>query len=144
MYRSHNCGELRAGHIGEQVSLAGWVQIARNLGGMTFIDLRDRYGITQLAFNMEENEELCQQARKAGREYVIQITGIVRERSNKNLNRPTGEIEIQVNEFQILNTSQVPPFTIEDQTDGGSSPRQRPGADPCLRDGTPASNHAGR
>ena len=77
MYRSHNCGELRAGHIGEQVSLAGWVQIARNLGGMTFIDLRDRYGITQLAFNMEENEELCQQARKAGREYVIQITGLL-------------------------------------------------------------------
>ena len=77
MYRSHNCGELRAGHIGEQVSLAGWVQIARNLGGMTFIDLRDRYGITQLAFNMEENEALCQQARKAGREYVIQISGIV-------------------------------------------------------------------
>ncbi|HRI32742.1 MAG TPA: aspartate--tRNA ligase [Saprospiraceae bacterium] len=125
MYRSHNCGELRAGHIGEQVSLAGWVQIARNLGGMTFIDLRDRYGITQLAFNMEENEELCQQARKAGREYVIQITGIVRERSNKNLNRPTGEIEIQVNEFQILNTSQVPPFTIEDQTDGGDDIRMK-------------------
>lgn len=125
MYRSHNCGELRAGHIGEQVRLAGWVQIARNLGGMTFIDLRDRYGITQLAFNMEENEELCQQARKAGREYVIQITGIVRERSNKNLNRPTGEIEIQVNEFQILNTSQVPPFTIEDQTDGGDDIRMK-------------------
>ncbi|MBK9716219.1 MAG: aspartate--tRNA ligase [Saprospiraceae bacterium] len=125
MYRSHNCGELRAGHIGEQVSLAGWVQIARNLGGMTFIDLRDRYGITQLAFNMEENEELCQQARKAGREYVIQITGIVRERSNKNLNRPTGEIEIQVNEFKILNTSQVPPFTIEDQTDGGDDIRMK-------------------
>ena len=125
MYRSHNCGELRAGHIGEQVSLAGWVQIARNLGGMTFIDLRDRYGITQLAFNMEENEELCQQARKAGREFVIQITGIVRERSNKNLNRPTGEIEIQVNEFQILNTSQVPPFTIEDQTDGGDDIRMK-------------------
>lgn len=125
MYRSHNCGELRAGHIGEQVSLAGWVQIARNLGGMTFIDLRDRYGITQLAFNMEENEELCQQARKAGREYVIQITGIVRERSNKNLNRSTGEIEIQVNEFKILNTSQVPPFTIEDQTDGGDDIRMK-------------------
>lgn len=125
MYRSHNCGELRAGHIGELVSLAGWVQIARNLGGMTFIDLRDRYGITQLAFNMEENEELCQQARKAGREYVIQITGIVRERSNKNLNRPTGEIEIQVNEFKILNTSQVPPFTIEDQTDGGDDIRMK-------------------
>ena len=125
MYRSHNCGELRAGHIGELVSLAGWVQIARNLGGMTFIDLRDRYGITQLAFNMEENEELCQQARKAGREFVIQITGIVRERSNKNLNRPTGEIEIQVNEFQILNTSQVPPFTIEDQTDGGDDIRMK-------------------
>ncbi|MBK7243149.1 MAG: aspartate--tRNA ligase [Saprospiraceae bacterium] len=125
MYRSHNCGELRAGHIGELVSLAGWVQIARNLGGMTFIDLRDRYGITQLAFNMEENEELCQQARKVGREYVIQITGIVRERSNKNLNRPTGEIEIQVNEFKILNTSQVPPFTIEDQTDGGDDIRMK-------------------
>lgn len=125
MYRSHNCGELRAGHIGEQVSLAGWVQIARNLGGMTFIDLRDRYGITQLAFNMEENEELCQQARKAGREYVIQITGIVRERSNKNLNRHTGEIEIQVNEFKILNISQVPPFTIEDQTDGGDDIRMK-------------------
>lgn len=125
MYRSHNCGELRAGHIGEQVSLAGWVQIARNLGGMTFIDLRDRYGITQLAFNMEENEALCQQARKAGREYVIQISGIVRERSNKNLNRPTGEIEIQVHEFQILNTSQVPPFTIEDQTDGGDDIRMK-------------------
>jgi len=93
MYRSHTCGELRLEHVGNNVTLAGWVQRSRDLGGMTFLDLRDRYGITQLAFNMESNSSLCEQARKLGREYVIQIEGQVIERSSKNVNMPTGEIE---------------------------------------------------
>jgi len=125
MYRSHTCGELRIEHVGTTVTLAGWVQRSRDLGGMTFTDLRDRYGITQLAFNMEVNADLCEQARKLGREFVIQATGIVIERSSKNKNIPTGEIEINVTELKILNGAKLPPFTIEDETDGGDELRMQ-------------------
>lgn len=125
MYRSHTNGELRPSHIGTTVTLSGWVQRSRDLGGMTFIDLRDRYGITQLAFNMEDNADLCAQARKLGREFVIQVKGEVIERSSKNLNIPTGEIEIKVAELTILNASKTPPFTIEDETDGGDELRMQ-------------------
>jgi aspartyl-tRNA synthetase len=125
MYRSHNCGELRLTDEGKQVTLSGWVQKSRDLGGLTFVDLRDRYGITQLVFNMDENAELCTQARKLGREYVIQATGLVRERSSKNPNRSTGNIEIDVTQFHILNESKVPPFTIEDESDGGDELRMK-------------------
>jgi len=125
MYRTHTCGELNLNHKGEKVVLAGWVQRVRNLGGMTFIDLRDRYGITQLAFNEEWGEALIEKARKTGREFVIQITGEVIERSSKNLNIPTGEIEIKVTELIVLNPSKVPPFTIEDETDGGDDLRMK-------------------
>lgn len=123
MFRSHTCGELRLGNCQKTVTLAGWVQKSRDLGGMTFVDLRDRYGITQLAFNLEENEALCLQARKLGREFVIQVEGEVIERSSKNKNIPTGEIEIRVTELKVLNASVVPPFTIEDETDGGEELR---------------------
>lgn len=123
MFRSHTCGELRKENIGNQVTLSGWVQKSRDLGGMTFVDLRDRYGITQLAFNLEENQELCLQARKLGREFVIQATGEVIERSSKNANLPTGDIEIKVTELRILNAAKTPPFTIEDDTDGGEELR---------------------
>ena len=123
MYRSHTCGELRLSHIGNTVTLAGWVQRSRNLGGMTFIDLRDRYGITQLAFNAEDNAELANTASKIVREFVIQITGKVIERSSKNNQIPTGEIEIFVSEITILNAAKTPPFTIEDNTDGGEELR---------------------
>lgn len=123
MYRSHTNGELRATHIGQEVTLAGWVQKSRDLGGMTFVDLRDRYGITQLAFNLEENSDLCLQARKLGREFVIQIKGLVIERSSKNANLPTGDIEIKVSELNLLNAAKTPPFTIEDETDGGEELR---------------------
>jgi aspartyl-tRNA synthetase len=125
MYRSHNNGELRPSNIGTTVTLAGWVQRSRDLGGMTFIDLRDRYGITQLAFNMEDSAELCLQARKLGREFVVQVTGEVIERSSKNKNMPTGEIEIKVSDLKILNASKTPPFTIEDETDGGDELRMQ-------------------
>ncbi len=125
MYRSHTCGELRIGDVGKSVKLSGWVQIVRNLGGMSFIDLRDRYGITQLAFNMEENAAACEMARSCGREYVISVHGKVRERSSKNPNRATGDIEIAVESLSILNESQVPPFTIEDESDGGEELRMR-------------------
>ncbi len=125
MYRTHTCGELRMEHVGTTVKLAGWVQRSRDLGGMTFTDLRDRYGITQLAFNMEVNADLCEQARKLGREFVIQVTGIVIERSSKNKNIPTGEIEINVTELKILNAAKLPPFTIEDETDGGDELRMQ-------------------
>ena len=125
MYRSHTNGELRPSHIGTTVTLAGWVQRSRDLGGMTFIDLRDRYGITQLAFNMEDNADLCAQARKLGREFVIQVNGEVIERSSKNKNIPTGEIEIKVAELKVLNASKTPPFTIEDETDGGDELRMQ-------------------
>jgi|UniRef100_UPI00404A3B3C aspartyl-tRNA synthetase len=123
MYRSHTCGELRTAHIGKEVVLAGWVQRSRDLGGMTFVDLRDRYGITQLAFNLEENADLCMQARKLGREFVIHVSGLVIERSSKNNQLPTGEIEIKVEQLTILNAAKTPPFTIEDDTDGGEELR---------------------
>lgn len=125
MYRSHDCGSLRMANVGEKVTIAGWVQKGRDLGGLTFVDVRDRYGVTQLVFNMDENAELCTQARKLGREYVIQATGLVRERSSKNANRATGDIEIDVTELNILNESKTPPFTIEDDTDGGDDLRMK-------------------
>ena len=125
MYRSHNCGELRIDHINNSVTLSGWVQSSRDLGGLTFVDLRDRYGITQLVFNMEVNAELCTHARKLGREYVITITGDVNERESKNPNRPTGDIEINVTELKVLNESKTPPFTIEDESDGGDDIRMK-------------------
>ena len=106
MYRTHNCGELRISDIGKQVRLSGWVQANRDFGAMTFMDIRDRYGITQIVFSLEEDKQLCESARKLGREFVIMIDGKVRERTNKNLNRDTGEIEIQVNGLQILNNKQ--------------------------------------
>jgi len=123
MYRTHTCGELRAEHIKQAITLSGWVQKARNLGGMTFVDLRDRYGITQLVFDMETNASMCEEARKLGREFVIQVTGKVAERSNKNSKIPTGDIEILVDEITLLNSSELPPFTIEDETDGGEELR---------------------
>ncbi len=125
MHRSHTCGELRTSHIGQEVTLSGWVQRSRDLGGMTFIDLRDRYGITQLAFNMESNAALCEQARKFGREFVIKVHGTVIERSSKNMQMPTGEIEIEVKSLELLNASKTPPFTIEDDTDGGDDLRMK-------------------
>jgi aspartyl-tRNA synthetase len=118
--RSHNNGELRLSDAGKTVTLVGWVQTNRDLGGMTFVDLRDRYGITQIAFNMDVNKDLCIDARKLGREFVIQVKGKVIERSNKNPLLPTGEIEIVAEE---LNT--FPPFTIEDETDGGDDLRMK-------------------
>lgn len=123
MYRTHSCGELRIENVGQTVSLAGWVQRNRDLGGLTFVDLRDRYGITQLSFNMEENEAVCRQARELGREFVVQATGLVVERSSKNKNMLTGEIEIKVSELKVLNSAKTPPFTIEDETDGGEEIR---------------------
>jgi len=123
MYRTHNCGELRQEHTGNEVTLSGWVQKKRDFGGMTFIDLRDRYGITQLVFNMDDDADLCENARKLGREFVIRAKGKVRERSNKNPNLPTGNIEIEATSLSILNESKVPPFTIEDESDGGDDLR---------------------
>jgi len=125
MYRTNTCGELTIADKGKKVTLCGWVQRSRDLGGMTFIDLRDRYGITQLVFNMEDNSGLCEKARKLGREYVIQVTGNVAERSNKNNKLATGEIEIIVGTLNVLNTSDVPPFTIEENTDGGDELRMK-------------------
>lgn len=126
MYRSKTCGELRLSNVGENVTLSGWVQKNRKMGGMTFIDIRDRYGITQLVFNSETvSEDLVERANKLGREFVIQIKGVVSERYSKNKNIPTGDIEINVSELNILNRSDVPPFTIEDDTDGGDELRMR-------------------
>lgn len=125
MYRSHNCGELRMSNEGQEVRLSGWVQKSRDLGGMTFVDLRDRYGITQLVFNMDENAELCEKARKLGREFVVYAEGVVNERSNKNPNRPTGDIEIIVSKLDVLNAAKTPPFTIEEETDGGDDLRMK-------------------
>ncbi|MGB6037892.1 MAG: aspartate--tRNA ligase, partial [Cryomorphaceae bacterium] len=125
MHRSHTCGELRIAHVGESTTLSGWVQRSRDLGGMTFVDLRDRYGLTQVVFNMESNPGLCEQARKLGREFVVKIEGTVRERSNKNPNMPTGDIEIEASALTVLNSSKTPPFTIEDETDGGDELRMK-------------------
>ena len=125
MFRSHTCGELRISDVNKQVTLAGWVQRSRKMGGMTFIDLRDRYGITQLVFNEEVDAALCESANRLGREFVIQITGTVNERFSKNANIPTGDIEIIVSELNVLNAALTPPFTIEDNTDGGDDIRMK-------------------
>jgi len=125
MYRTHNNGELRIQNTNLKVKLCGWVQRSRDLGGMTFIDLRDRFGITQLAFNEQINKELCGKARKVSREWVIEVEGKVKERSSKNSKLKTGEIEIQVNSLLVLNKSKTPPFTIEDDTDGGEELRMK-------------------
>lgn len=126
MYRNYTCGELTLANVNENVTLAGWVQKVRKLGGgMTFVDLRDRYGITQLAFSKDVNAELYEQANKLGREYVLQVEGSVQERQSKNANITTGDIEIIVNKLEVLNASEVPPFTIEDETDGGDDVRMK-------------------
>ena len=125
MYRTTTCGELRLCDAGKEVTLAGWVQRVRKMGGMTFVDLRDRYGITQIVFNNDVDAALCDAANHLGREYVIQVTGSVAERSSKNANIPTGDIEIIAKSLNVLNRSDVPPFTIEDDTDGGDDLRMR-------------------
>ena len=125
MYRTHTCGEIRLTDVTKEITVSGWVQKSRDLGGMTFIDLRDRYGIVQLVFNLDADSSLCESARKLGREFVIQAKGIVIERSSKNLNIPTGEIEIMVQELRVLNAAKTPPFTIEDETDGGDELRMQ-------------------
>ncbi len=125
MLRTHTCGELRLADAGKQATLAGWVQRSRKMGGMTFVDIRDRYGITQLVFNHEADAALCDQANALGREYVIRATGTVAERSNKNPNLETGDIEILVSGLEVLNESKTPPFTIEDNTDGGDDLRMK-------------------
>jgi aspartyl-tRNA synthetase len=123
MLRTHTCGELTISDLGKEVTLTGWVQKSRDLGGMTFIDMRDRYGITQLTFNSDDNAELRAQARELGREFVIRVTGKVIERSNKNLKISTGEVEIKVSKLELLNAAKLPPFLIEDETDGGDDLR---------------------
>ncbi len=125
MYRDKTCGELRIANVGETVTLAGWVQRIRKMGGMTFIDLRDRYGITQIVFNTEVNSDLKDAANLLGREFVVQIKGVVTERTSKNPKLPTGEIEIEASEVKVLNTSAIPPFTIEDESDGGDDLRMK-------------------
>jgi len=125
MYRTHTCGEIRINHEGSEVTLAGWVQRVRNLGGMTFIDLRDRYGITQLVFDEKTEKAVAEIGNQLGREYVVQATGTVRERSSKNKNIPTGEVELAVTALNILNSSDTPPFTIEDESDGGDEIRMK-------------------
>src|SRR5512133_430214 len=125
MYRTHTCGELRISDKGKKVTLSGWIQRSRDLGGMTFIDLRDRYGLTQLVFNMETEAALCNEARKLGREFVIAVDGTVNERSNKNPKMPTGDIEITVSAIRVLNPANTPPFTIEDESDGGDELRMK-------------------
>src|SRR5687768_8516674 len=125
MLRTHTCGELNISSVGQTVVLCGWLQRLRNLGGMTFIDLRDRYGITQLVFNMESDPELCEMARGLGREFVLRVSGTVAERSSKNPKMPTGDIEIEVSSLTILNKSETPPFTIEEHTDGGDDLRMK-------------------
>lgn len=125
MYRTNTCGELRISDVGKNVKLAGWVQRSRKMGGMTFVDLRDRYGITQLAFNEELNADVFAKANKLGREYCIQATGTVSERQSKNKNIPTGDIEIIVSELSVISESLTPPFTIEDNTDGGDDIRMK-------------------
>jgi len=124
-YRSHDCGALRMSHVGEDVQLCGWISKNRDLGGMTFIDLRDRYGITQLVVNPTEQPQLAEQLKEIGREYVVRVSGTVAERSNKNEKLSTGDIEIIVNELTVLNSSKLPPFTIEQDTDGGEELRMK-------------------
>lgn len=125
MLRTHTCGELTLKNAGTTVTLCGWLHRSRDLGGMTFIDLRDRYGVTQLVFNMDTHKELCEQARKLGREFVLQISGKVTERSSKNPKMPTGDIEVFIDKLVVLNESKTPPFTIEDDTDGGDELRMK-------------------
>ncbi len=125
MYRTNTCGELRLSDAGREVTLAGWVQRARKMGGMTFVDLRDRYGITQIVFESDSDTALFDAANKLGREFVVQVSGTVQERENKNKNLPTGEIEIIATSLKVLNRSDVPPFTIEDDTDGGDDLRMK-------------------
>ena len=125
MYRTHTCGELRISHAGQEVTLAGWVQRIRKMGGMSFIDLRDRYGITQLVVDDSVSHNLNLEAEKLGREYVIQAKGVVAERSAKNSKISTGDIEIKLTEIVVLNGSVTPPFTIEDETDGGEEIRAK-------------------
>ena len=125
MYRTHTCGELRISNVGQVVTLAGWVQRTRKMGGMTFVDLRDRYGITQLVFTDEIDAELSEKASHLGREFVLQVTGKVTERASKNSKMPTGDIEIEANTINILNESLTPPFTIEENTDGGDDLRMK-------------------
>ncbi|MFO7616223.1 MAG: aspartate--tRNA ligase [Bacteroidales bacterium] len=125
MYRTHTCGELRLSDCEKKITLAGWVQKTRDLGGMTFVDLRDRYGVTQLVFNMETNPGLCHQARGLGREFVVRASGVVAERSNKNPNLPTGDIEILAERLEVLNPAELPPFTIEENSDGGDEIRMK-------------------
>ena len=125
MYRNQTCGEIRMENIGQEVLLAGWVQRVRNLGGMTFIDLRDRYGLTQLVVDDQSSEEVKNLASALGREFVIQAHGIVRERSSKNAKMPTGDVELQITELNVLNSSATPPFTIQDDTDGGDELRMK-------------------
>lgn len=125
MYRTSTCGELRLADAGKTVTLAGWVQRVRKMGGMSFVDLRDRYGITQLVFNENEDKELCDSANRLGREFCIQVTGVVNERQSKNANIPTGDIEIIASQLNVLSESQTPPFTIEENTDGGDDIRMK-------------------
>ncbi|MDE6108734.1 MAG: aspartate--tRNA ligase, partial [Muribaculaceae bacterium] len=125
MYRTNTCGELRLTDAGKKVTLAGWVQRVRKMGGMTFVDLRDRYGLTQIVFNIENDAALTEEANHLGREYVIQVTGTVAERTSKNPNLSTGDIEIIAETLKVLNPSEVPPFTIEDESDGGDDLRMR-------------------
>ncbi len=125
MYRTNTCGELRLADAGKTVTLAGWVQRVRKMGGMSFVDLRDRYGITQLVFNENDDKELCDQANRLGREFCIQVTGNVNERQSKNSNLPTGDIEIIVTQLNVLSESLTPPFTIEENTDGGDDIRMK-------------------
>src|SRR5690606_38207809 len=126
MYRSHTCGEIRSSHIENKITLSGWVQKVRDKGFVVWIDLRDRYGIAQLIFDEERSsKELLEKARSLGREFVIQVEGTVIERASKNPNMPTGEVEVLVHELTVLNKSLLPPFTIEDQTDGGEDIRMK-------------------
>src|SRR5690606_13547862 len=125
MHRTHTCGELTLADLGKTVILSGWVQKSRDLGGMTFIDVRDRYGITQLGFDTDDDPVLRSQALELGREYVIKVTGTVIERENKNRKLATGEIELKVSSLEVLNSASLPPFTIEDDTDGGDDLRMK-------------------
>ncbi|MDE6864760.1 MAG: aspartate--tRNA ligase, partial [Alistipes sp.] len=125
MYRTHTCGCLRAEHVHQQVTLAGWVQKVRNLGAMTFIDLRDRYGITQIVVEEHSPAEVRETAARLGREWVIRVTGTVIERESKNAKMPTGDIEVTASAITVLNEAQTPPFTIEENSDGGDDPRMK-------------------
>src|SRR6476659_7094501 len=125
MHRTHTCGELNLSNLGQEVILSGWVQKSRDLGGTTFIDVRDRYGLTQLVVNTDDADDLRSKVKDLGREFVIKVTGTVLERSNKNLKIPTGEIEIKVSALEILNEAKLPPFMIEDETDGGDELRMK-------------------